>query len=62
MVSLITNFLKDMFGYLGLWNKKAILVLLGLDNAGKSTLLYMIKYDRLSQIAPTNFFFHILKN
>ena len=33
MVSYITNFVKNVLGYLGLYNKKANLMFLGLDNA-----------------------------
>ena len=54
MVSLITNFFKNILGYLGLYNKKANLIFLGLDNAGKSTLMYMLKNDRYKQTLPTS--------
>lgn len=49
----MVNFFKAAFEWLGFFQKSANIVFLGLDNAGKTTLLYMLQSDRFTQTDST---------
>lgn len=47
------GWLRSIFDFLGLFPRNSKLVFLGLDNAGKTTLLYRLKEGRVSTNPPT---------
>lgn len=49
----IINYFKGLLGKLGLFKKNASIIFLGLDNAGKSTLLTLLTTGRVTQLDPT---------
>lgn len=49
----LVNWFKSALESLGLMNKKAKIVFLGLDDAGKTTLLLRLKEDVMKQMDPT---------
>jgi GTP-binding protein SAR1 len=49
----LINWFKSTLESLGLVNKKAKIVFLGLDDAGKTTLLLRLKEDVMKQMDPT---------
>jgi GTP-binding protein SAR1 len=47
------SWLRSIFDFFGLFPRNAKIVFLGLDNAGKTTLLQMLKENRLGASPPT---------
>mmetsp|Transcript_19853 Transcript_19853/g.27473 ORF Transcript_19853/g.27473 Transcript_19853/m.27473 type:complete len:157 (+) Transcript_19853:70-540(+) len=53
VTSWMPTWVKNALGYLGLLPRNAKICFLGLDNAGKTTLLAMMKEDRVTAAMPT---------
>jgi len=49
----VFNWFFNILNYLGLHNKKASILFLGLDNAGKTTLLHILRDDKIVVHEPT---------
>ena len=49
----IVNFFKQAFEWMGFFQKNANIVFLGLDNAGKSTLLQMLATNKFTELDST---------
>mmetsp|Transcript_45861 Transcript_45861/g.139027 ORF Transcript_45861/g.139027 Transcript_45861/m.139027 type:complete len:200 (-) Transcript_45861:60-659(-) len=53
MLQSVRSWLRSVFDFLGLFPRDARICFLGLDNAGKTTLLQMLKENRQSVSKPT---------
>ena len=49
----VVNFFKSLFSWTGFFQKQANIIFLGLDNAGKTTMLFMLQSDRFTQTDST---------
>eukprot|EP01096_Ripella_sp_DP13-Kostka_P002641 TRINITY_DN1355_c0_g1_i1.p1 TRINITY_DN1355_c0_g1~~TRINITY_DN1355_c0_g1_i1.p1 ORF type:complete len:202 (-),score=56.81 TRINITY_DN1355_c0_g1_i1:327-908(-) len=52
-MSFLTDWFWSLLYQLGFFNKKATVLLLGLDNAGKTTLIHKLKHGTVHNFTPT---------
>jgi len=52
-MAFLLNWLYSALEQIGMKNKEANVIFLGLDNAGKSTLLHLLKTGQITSTAPT---------
>ena len=52
----IYNFFKSVFSWTGFFQKSANIIFLGLDNAGKTTILKAIANEEIQSVMPTQGF------
>lgn len=53
-MSFLWGWVSSVLSYFGLYSKDAKILFLGLDNAGKTTLLNMLKNDKIGAYNPTH--------
>ena len=53
IISYIKDFFKSLLQSFGLYQKQGTILLLGLDNAGKTTFLHKLKTNSIYNFAPT---------
>ena len=53
IISFLNNFVIGLLQQLGFYQKEATVVLLGLDNGGKTTLQYRLSTGKLQSFLPT---------
>ncbi|AKU37472.1 GTP-binding protein [Scale drop disease virus] len=53
MINFIVHWFYNVLQFLGLYEKSGKILFLGLDNAGKTALLHMLKYNCMKEHNPT---------
>ncbi|KAK8818089.1 hypothetical protein AV274_6174 [Blastocystis sp. ATCC 50177/Nand II] len=53
MGNTLTSVVFSVLQFFGLYTKEAVIAVIGLDNAGKTTMLYRIQNDKVIQMSPS---------